>query len=106
RVCRETGIRPSLPLWKNSRERLLREFIGKGFKAVIVALRTDRLGREWLGRELDERFITEIRAEKNIDICGEEGEYHTFVYDGPLFKRPVAVKPGRPASRAGYLFYL
>lgn len=89
RVCKEIEIEPILPLWKGKREDLLKEFIQAGFKAVVVATNTDFLGKEWLGREIDKEFIEDLSPFKNIDLCGEKGEYHTFVYDGPIFKKSV-----------------
>ncbi len=88
RVCGELGIEAVLPLWKGKREDLLREFIRVGFKAIVVAAQFEFLGEEWLGREIDEKFVADIKG-LNIDICGENGEYHTFVYDGPIFEKPV-----------------
>jgi len=89
RVCNETGIRPILPLWKQEREVLLKEFILSGFKAIVVATKAEILHKDWLGRRIDERFIEELKVLDNIDLCGENGEYHTFVYDGPIFNKPV-----------------
>lgn len=89
KVCKDMGIKPILPLWKEEREKLLEEFIDLGFKAIIVATQAELLGKEWLGQRIDEKFIEDIKALGNIDLCGENGEYHTFVYDGPIFKRPV-----------------
>ena len=95
RVCQEIGIEPVLPLWGQAREDLLKDFIASGFKAVVVALRADLLGKEWLGREIDSRFMEDMAKMENIDLCGEGGEFHTFVYDGPIFKRPVEFVPGK-----------
>lgn len=89
RVCKEIGITPLLPLWKEEREELLREFIQVGFKAIIVATNQEFLGKEWLGRIVDREFVKDLKALDKIDLCGEKGEYHTFVYDGPIFKKPV-----------------
>lgn len=89
RVCKEIGIKPILPLWKEKREKLLEEFIQTGFKAIVVATNADFLGKEWLGREIDKKFIDDLKSFGNIDLCGEKGEYHTFVYDGPIFKKSV-----------------
>lgn len=94
RVCKEIGIKPMLPLWKEKREELLQEFIQAGFKAIVVTTKADPLGEEWLGRELNNEFIEDIKALGSIDLCGEKGEYHTFVYDGPIFKKPVEFKVG------------
>jgi len=89
RVCGELGIRAILPLWGRKREDLLKEFIDCGFEALVVAVRDDVLGREWIGRKIDENFIKDIRKLGTVDLCGEKGEYHTFVTDGPIFKKPV-----------------
>ncbi len=89
RVCKEIDIRPILPLWKREREELLKEFIQGGFKAIVVATNAEFLGEKWLNREINKEFIEELKALGNIDLCGERGEYHTFVYDGPIFKKPV-----------------
>lgn len=94
RVCKETGITPVLPLWKEERGILLNEFIREGFKAIIVSVNSDFLGEEWLGRRIDDGFIKELRVLNKIDLCGEAGEYHTFVYDGPIFKRQVEFSVG------------
>ncbi len=89
RVCRDAGITPILPLWKGEREKLLGEFIQAGFKTIIVATNVDFLNKEWLGREMNRELIEELRVLGGIDLCGERGEYHTFVYDGPIFKKFV-----------------
>ncbi|MEW6674532.1 MAG: diphthine--ammonia ligase [Nitrospirota bacterium] len=95
RVCKEICIKPLLPLWKEEREKLLEQFIRAGFKAIVVATNAKFLGEEWLGRQIDGQFIEDLKALGNIDLCGEKGEYHTFVYDGPIFKKPVKFKIGR-----------
>ena len=85
RVCNELGIMPILPLWKEKREEFLHTFINDGFKAVVVAAKDNSL----IGRRINEQFITDLKSMDDIDLCGERGEYHTFVFDGPIFKRPV-----------------
>ena len=89
RVCLESGVEPVLPLWLKEREEILNSFIDAGFKAVVVATDARYLGEEWLGREIDRTFMDDLKILNQIDLCGEKGEYHTFVYDGPIFKRPV-----------------
>lgn len=91
RVCKDIGIRPILPLWKEKREKLLREFIDAGFKAIVIATRVPSLGKEWLGREVDERFVTDLKSMGGIDLCGEAGEYHTLVISGPIFNKKIKV---------------
>jgi uncharacterized protein (TIGR00290 family) len=82
-------IKPVLPLWKRKREDLLKEFIQAGFKAIVVATNADFLGREWLSREINKEFIEDLKILGKVDLCGEKGEYHTFVYDGPVFKESI-----------------
>ncbi|MCX5806189.1 MAG: diphthine--ammonia ligase [Proteobacteria bacterium] len=89
RVCLESGVEPILPLWLKDREEILISFIDAGFKAIVVATDERYLGEEWLGREINRAFIHDLKALNNVDLCGEKGEYHTFVYDGPIFKKPV-----------------
>jgi uncharacterized protein (TIGR00290 family) len=89
RVCRETGLQAILPLWNEKREALLEELICAGFKSRIVVTDQACMGEEWLGCEIDRDFLRKMAAHPHIDPCGEKGEYHTFVYDGPIFKRPV-----------------
>lgn len=89
RVCEETGIKPILPLWGKERKGLLQEFIDKGFKAIVVTVNSELLDEGWLGRRIDKKFILDLEKMSHIDLCGENGEYHTFVYDGPIFRSPV-----------------
>lgn len=103
RVCSEVGIKPILPLWDEEREQILKEFIEVGFKAVIVATKADFLGKEWLGRRIDEKFVEGLKT-LGIDLCGEEGEYHTFVFDGPLFRKPIRIIPGKKVLRDNHWF--
>jgi len=94
RVCSESGLNAVLPLWQRSRESLMGEFIAAGFKAVIVAVKLECMGSEWLGRQLDRQFVEDMKRLPQVDLCGENGEYHTFVYNGPIFKVPVAFSAG------------
>ena len=94
RVCREVDITPHLPLWGQSQDKILRDFIDLGFEAVMVATKADLLGEEWLGQRVDLDFLKqlgELRKIKDITPCGEAGEYHTFVTDGPLFKKRIEI---------------
>jgi len=95
RVCKEIGIQPILPLWKRKRENLLEEFIRVGFKAIVVATNAQFLGEEWLGRKINNRFIEDLKTLGNIDLCGEKGEFHTFVTSGPLFKKRIEITKSR-----------
>ncbi|MDI6735175.1 MAG: diphthine--ammonia ligase [bacterium] len=104
RVCSETGITPILPIWKGDREALINEFIDAGFKTIVVSTNTNRLGKEWLGRQIDKEFVAELKALGNIDLCGEDGEYHSFVYDGPIFKEPVNFTVGEKVLKGNRWF--
>jgi len=105
RVCRECSVHPSLPLWLEKREELLSEFINEGFRAVIVAVDKRYLDETWVGREIDREFVNDIKTLGNsVDICGEKGEYHSFVYDGPIFKWPVIFKKKGIRSDEGHFF--
>lgn len=105
RVCREAGITPVFPLWKNDTQALLSEFIDAGFEALTVAVRESLLPESWLGRKLDKSFFEEITALDGIDACAENGEYHSFVYNGPLFRHPVSFTRGE-RYRANNHIYL
>jgi len=87
KVCAQAGIVASLPLWDEPRRKLVDEFLALGFKAVVVCVNGDYLGEEFCGREFDQSFLADLPA--GVDACGENGEFHTFVYDGPAFMHPV-----------------
>ncbi|MBI4834917.1 MAG: diphthine--ammonia ligase [Planctomycetes bacterium] len=92
RVCNELGIQAIEMLWGMRTEDILDEFIGLGFKSLIISAKASLIGKEWVGKLISHEFINYLKNEKpHVDICGENGEYHTFVFDGPLFKKPVKV---------------
>lgn len=94
KVCEESKIKAIFPLWKAGTKALAREIIESGFKAIVVTANADlEAGEKWLGRAFDKDFIQGLAP--GIDPCAENGEFHTFVYDGPLFKHPVAFSPGK-----------
>lgn len=104
RVCKEAGIKSILPLWGKKREKLLEELITVGFKAIIVATKDKFLGKRWLGQPVDLELIKKLKVLGGIDLCGENGEYHTLVYDGPIFKKPVEFELGKKYLKEGYWF--
>lgn len=91
------GIRASFPLWKISTKELIDEFITLGFKAIIVCVNEKYLDKSFCGRILDRSFVNDLP--ENVDVCGENGEYHSYVFDGPIFKTPIAFKKGRIVYR-------
>lgn len=102
RVCGEAGVGAVLPLWQMDAADLLAKFIEAGFKAIVVSVKAEFFGEEWLGRQVDSNLVAELHrlAEAlNIDPCGEAGEFHTFVYDGPSFKKPIRIGKTSPIAR-------
>ena len=85
------------PIWKRDTSVLARQFIDLGFKAVITCVDTQMLDGAFAGSDYDEGLLDRLPA--SVDPCGENGEFHTFVYDGPLFERPVAVRKGEVVLR-------
>ena len=91
------GIKAHFPLWKISTKTLMNEFISLGFKAIIVCVNSKFLDQTFCGRIIDETFINDLP--ENVDVCGENGEYHSFVFDGPIFKSPVLYTIGEIVYR-------
>lgn len=103
-ICAGTGITPYLPLWGKPQPDILKNFIDSGFKAVIVATDASRMGEEWPGVEIDSAFFDKITRMPGITPCGEDGEYHSYVYDGPIFKNRVEILKSRKTVRNGHCY--
>lgn len=86
--CKAAGIEAYFPLWNEDRKKIVYEFIDLGFKTMINVVDTDRLSESFAGQVLTREVADKIE-DYGADICGENGEYHTFVFDGPLFEKPV-----------------
>lgn len=86
--CEAVGLEAIFPLWQEDRELLTNEFIESGFKAILKKVNLDYLSEEYLGKVLDKELVQKIKA-TGADPCGENGEYHTFVYDGPIYHYPI-----------------
>ena len=93
----EVQLKGHFPIWKRDSLDLIKELISLGFKAVTVSVSADLLGENFVGRELDEHFFKELP--ENVDVCGENGEFHTFVYDGPIFKKPIEFTLGEKVKK-------
>lgn len=93
KVCAQAGLQANLPLWDEPRIKLVDEFLELGFKAIVVCVNGDHLPEEFCGREFNAAFLADLPAD--VDACGENGEFHTFVYDGPMFSRPVPFTRGQ-----------
>jgi len=104
KVCNKTNMLEYLPLWKKLRRKTVKEFIDYGFKAIIVAVKDDKLlGKELLGRELDKNLIR-ILEKRGVDPAGENGEYHTLVTGGPIFTNDIEYKLEEKIFFNGYWF--
>jgi diphthine-ammonia ligase len=91
RICKEVGLKPVKPLWMRNTIQIYLDFLKTGFKATVVRTKLQLLGMDWLGRQLDKKFYDDILRLGNVDACGEGGEYHTVVTDGPTFKKKIEI---------------
>jgi diphthine-ammonia ligase len=106
-MCNEFGLKALMPLWKLGREKILRGFIGDGFESIVICLKADSCDDSWLGRKIDRGVMAELQdysRSHSFDICGENGEYHTFVIDGPSFQKHISITPGNKVFSEGYWF--
>lgn len=86
------GMECVFPLWKTPTHQLMQEFLALGFKAIIVCVNEKFLDKSFCGRLIDKSFVRDLPA--NVDVCGENGEYHSFVFDGPIFREPIPYTKG------------
>jgi uncharacterized protein (TIGR00290 family) len=87
------GIVPHFPLWKIPTKKLMDEFLDLGFKAIIVCINTKFLDKSFCGRIIDRDFVKDLPSD--VDVCGENGEFHSYVFDGPIFKKPIKFRKGK-----------
>ena len=102
-VCEKAGLKAHLPLWNQSREELLFEFLDLGFITMIVVVNQSYLGKKYLGEIIDKELIAEFKK-IGIDPSGENGEYHTVVLDGPIFDHLVEIEKKDQVENKGYYF--
>jgi len=98
----QMNMSPVFPLWMENTTALAREILKLGFRSVVTCVDPGKLDPAFAGRDFDESFLKSIPP--RIDPCGENGEFHTFVYDGPIFKQPIPVKVGEHVTRNGFVF--
>lgn len=91
------AIAAHFPLWKRDTRELIHDFIALGFKAIVLCVKSDLLDESFIGRELNMDFVNDLP--ENVDPCGENGEFHTFCYDGPIFSEPVRFDVGEITFR-------
>jgi len=97
------GMKGIFPIWKRDAAVLAHEFIESGFKAVITCIDSNLLDRMFIGRTFDEQFLSELAS--TVDPCGENGEFHSFVYDGPIFRQRIAQTTGEVVLRENRFYY-
>jgi uncharacterized protein (TIGR00290 family) len=97
------NMRAMFPLWKMDSTALVQQFMAVGFKAVTTCVDTTMLAKDFVGREFDQQFLAELPP--GIDPCGENGEYHSFVYDGPIFSRAIPFGIGEKVLRENRFYY-
>jgi uncharacterized protein (TIGR00290 family) len=91
------GLKGIFPLWKRDTRELLNEFLDLGFKTIITCVNEKYLDKSYAGKIIDRDFIANLPA--NVDPCGENGEFHTFVFEGPVFSEPIRIKTGETVYR-------
>lgn len=107
-VCRKAGLKSHFPLWKIDQKSILIDFLDLGFKAVVVALDSRFLNENDLGHTIDNKWLDHLSVlnssgrNPQITYCGENGEYHTFVFDGPTFRSPIDFRMGEKVYREGF----
>jgi uncharacterized protein (TIGR00290 family) len=99
---RNTGLQPIFPVWEIPTRELAHEMIGSGLRARLACVDTKQISRDFAGREFDAQLLLELPA--SADPCGENGEFHSFVYAGPMFKRPLPVEVGEIVMREQFAY--
>lgn len=89
---KKVEMKAVFPLWNMNTDDIVEDFIDKGFKTVICCVNDEYLGFNWLGRAINHSFLRELPG--NVDSCGENGEFHSFCFDGPIFKKPIEFSLG------------
>ena len=102
RQLQGTGLEPLFPVWQIPTEQLGWDMIAAGLKAKLTCVDPSKLAKSFAGRDYDLPLLQALPAE--VDPCGENGEFHTFVYDAPVFSRPIGVQSGEVVERDGFIF--
>jgi uncharacterized protein (TIGR00290 family) len=96
------GMTAIFPIWKRDTRELIRDFHGANFRAITACVDPKVLDCSFAGRELDASFFRDLPP--TVDLCGENGEFHTFVFDGPIFRKPIPVKAGEVVERDSFIY--
>lgn len=102
RLFRPLGIEPVFPIWGRDTRSLAREFLNLGFRATLCCVDPAQIASSFCGREFDAALLAELP--ESADPCGERGEFHTFVHDGPIFRTAIATALGERVERDGFVF--
>ena len=102
RQLKDTGLTPLFPLWLLPTDALAHDMIGGGLRAKLVCIDPKKLGSEFAGRDFDQQLLRDLPA--GVDPCGENGEFHSFVYAGPMFSREIPVTVGERVQRDGFWY--
>ena len=103
RVCGELGIAAEEPLWGMNTEKIVKDFLAFGFETIIASGKQDLIDKKWIGRKMDIEFIDYLKT-RGLDVCGENGEFHTFVTAGPLFQGKIDVTRSAVVAKDGFWF--
>ena len=96
------GLQGLFPIWQQPTEQLIRRFLRLGFRTVVVCVDPNVLPAAFAGRVIDEQFLADLPV--GVDPCGERGEFHTFAFDGPIFRAPIPWQRGEVETREGFVF--
>jgi len=110
---KSADFKAAFPIWKIPTNQLVEEFLDDGFKGIVVCVDERHLDKSFVGREMDQSFFRDLPRE--VDPCGENGEFHSFVYDGPIFSDSIGVErgeivyrtyntPGNPGNKTGFWY--
>jgi len=99
----QVGMKGLFPLWKKNTIDMARKFVESGYRAILTCVDSHHLDRSFVGREFDERLLSDLP--RDVDPCGENGEFHTFVYDGPILRTPISVRKGDVVFRETRFWY-
>ncbi len=104
RQLQGSGLKPLFPLWQIPTPQLAREMIAAGLRAKLVCVDPAKLAPDFAGRDFDSQLLADLAP--GVDPCGENGEFHSFVYDGPIFRQPIAFTRGEQVLREGRFQYI
>ena len=103
RNLRRIGLTGLFPIWKRDTRALMQSLLASGFKAITTCVDTQSLSRDLVGRSIDEQFLADLPP--SADVCGENGEYHSFVFDGPIFGRGIPHRKGERVLREKRFYF-